>query len=100
MSQFKRSPDKDTIPTLAEKYSIELKNAEALVEHYRVFYLYHVQKDEDVERRRSDPYLPQPDWVDADEDQSKRVLPVQPVQLKQITKETLRIGEGAKKKKE
>ena len=97
MSQYKRNPDAETLPALAEKYGIDQTSAEALVEHFRVFYLYHVKKDEDVERRSSDPYLAQPDWVDADGEEPKRVLPVQPVELKLATKETLRIGEGAKK---
>lgn len=97
LSHFKRNPEAEALPPLAEEFGIDQKSAEALVEHFRVFYLYHVKKDEDVERRSGDPYLAQPDWVDADDDQPKRVLPVQPVQLKLATKETLRIGEGSQK---
>ena len=97
MSHFKQDPSPETIPILAEKYRIDLQSAEAFVEHYRVFYLYRGQKDEDVARRQSDPYLAQPDWVDADDDQPKKVLPVQPVELKPLTRETLRIGEASKK---
>ena len=50
LSHFKQDPSPDAIPSLAEKYRLDLKSAEAFVEHYRVFYLFRTLKDEDAAR--------------------------------------------------
>ena len=97
LSQFKKDPVTNTIPTLAENYRIDVKNASNLVEYCRVFFMFHVKEDP-AQKRSSDPYLPQPDWVDDSDDQPKKVLPVQPADLKPLTQEMLRLGESVAKK--
>ena len=91
LTLFKRDPLTNSIPKLSEKYRIDVKSAEKLAEYTRIFFMFHVKEDPAL-KRLQDPHLAQPDWVDADDPEPKKITSVQPAALQPVTRETLRLG--------